>query len=266
MLDGVDRPMTDRVVLVTGGSRGVGRGIAEELGLQGATVFVTGRTVDRADLGHGCVPVVCDHTDDAQVRRAFDRVLAEGQRIDVLVNNVWGGYERMVEDGQFTWGVPFWRQPLWRWDAMFAAGVRAHYVASALAAAHMVERRSGLIVNVSFWAAQKRVGNVPYGVSKAATDKLTADTAAELRSHGVAVVSVYPGLVRTEKVMEAAAYLDLSNSESPRFMGRVVSALARDPAIMQKSGAVLVAATCARDYGFSDIDGRQPIPLSLDAV
>jgi NAD(P)-dependent dehydrogenase (short-subunit alcohol dehydrogenase family) len=266
MLEGVDRPMTDRVVLVTGGSRGVGRGIAEELAQQGATVYVTGRTVDRADLGPDCIPVVCDHTDDEQVRRAFDRVLSEGQRIDVLVNNVWGGYERMVEDGQFTWGVPFWRQPLWRWDAMFAAGVRAHYVASALAGAHMVERRSGLIVNVSFWAAQKRIGNVPYGVSKAATDKLTADTAAELRPHGVAVVSVYPGLVRTEKVMEAAAYLDLSNSESPRFMGRVVGALARDPAIMAKSGTVLVAAACAREYGFTDIDGRQPIPLSLEDV
>jgi len=258
--------MVDRIVLVTGGSRGVGRGIAEELADQGATVFVTGRTVERADLGPGCIPIACDHTDDEQVRRAFDRVLSEGKRLDVLVNNVWGGYERMVEQGQFTWAVPFWHQPLWRWDAMFGAGVRAHYVASALAADHMVERHAGLIVNVSFWAAQKHVANVPYGVSKAATDKLTADAAAELRPYGVAVVSVYPGLVRTEKVMEAAAYLDMTNSESPRFMGRVVSALARDPAIMEKSGAVLVAATCAIEYGCTDVDGRQPIPLTIDDV
>jgi dehydrogenase/reductase SDR family protein 1 len=134
--------------------------------------------------------------------------------IDILVNNVWGGYERMLEDGAFTWGKPFWEQPLWRWDAMFSAGVRAHYHASQLAARTMVARRRGLIVNISFWAAQKHVANVAYGVSKAATDKMTADTATELRPHGVTAVALYPGLVRTEKVMEAAAWLDLTNSES----------------------------------------------------
>jgi dehydrogenase/reductase SDR family protein 1 len=110
----------------------------------------------------------------------------------------------MVEDGQFTWGRPSWEQPLWRWDAMFAAGVRAHYSATRLAAPAMVEQRSGLIVNISFWVAQKHIGNVAYGVSKAATDKLTAEMAHELKPYGVAVVSLYPGLVRTEKVMEAA--------------------------------------------------------------
>src|ERR1044071_6251744 len=102
---------------------------------------------------------------------------------------------------------------------MFAAGVRAHYVAASLAARSMVERQTGLIVNISFWAAQKYIGNVAYGVAKAATDKMTADMAHELRKHNVAVVSLYPGLVRTEKVLEAAAFLDLSNSESPQFIG-----------------------------------------------
>ena len=124
----------------------------------------------------------------------------------------------------------------------------------------------GLIVNVSFWAAQKHIGNVAYGVAKAATDKLTADTAHELRAHGVAVVSLYPGLVRTEKVMEAAAFLDLSNSESPQFIGRAVAALAADPEIMGRSGQVLVAAALAREYGFTDVDGRQPRPLTLADV
>src|SRR5919201_6608319 len=138
----------------------------------------------------------------------------------------------MIENGEFTWPRPFWQQPLWRWDAMFQAGVRAHYVASQLAAQMMVARRRGLIVNISFWAAQKYIGNVAYGVSKAATDKMTADMATELRPHGVTVVSLYPGLVRTEKVMEAAAYLDMSNSEAPRFVGRAVAALASDPGIM----------------------------------
>src|SRR4051812_25874670 len=131
--------------------------------------------------------------------------------------------------GNFTWSRPFWEQPVWRWDAMFAAGVRAYYRASQLAAPVMIARRHGLIVNISFWAAQKHIGNVAYGVSKAATDKLTADMAEELKPHNVAVVSLYPGLVRTEKVMQAAQYLDLSNSESPDFIGRAVAALATDP-------------------------------------
>jgi len=262
--------MTDdlkgKVALVTGGSRGVGRGVAEELGVRGATVYVTGRTVARSDLGAGCVPVVCDHTDDTQVRSAIDRIVAERGQIDILVNNVWGGYERMVEDGAFTWPKPFWEQPLWRWDAMFGAGVRAHYHASQLVAPTMIARRRGLIVNISFWAAQKHIGNVAYGVSKAATDKMTNDMAEELRKHNVAVISLYPGLVRTEKVMEAAAFLDLSNSESPRFVGRAVAALATDPRVMEKSGTVVVAAACANEYAFTDIDGKQPRPLSRDEV
>src|SRR5947209_962247 len=117
----------------------------------------------------------------------------------------------MIEDGSFTWPKPFWDQPLWRWDAMFSAGVRAHYRASQLAAAGMVERKTGLIVNISFWAAQKHIGNVAYGVSKAATDKMTADMAVELRPHGITAVSLYPGLGRAENVTEAAAWLDLTN-------------------------------------------------------
>ncbi|MFB3905069.1 MAG: SDR family NAD(P)-dependent oxidoreductase [Acidobacteriota bacterium] len=187
----------------------------------------------------------CDHRSDEQVRSAFDRVAAEQRRLDKLVNNVWGGYENMIENGEFTWPRPFRRQPVWRWDAMFQAGVRAHYVASQLAAELMVAQRSGLIVNISFWAAQKHIGNVAYGVSKAATDKMTADMSYELREHNVAVVSLYPGLVRTEKVMEAAEWLDLSNSESPQFIGRAVGALAADNKVMEKSGKVLIAAALA---------------------
>jgi NAD(P)-dependent dehydrogenase (short-subunit alcohol dehydrogenase family) len=172
----------------------------------------------------------------------------------------------MIENGEFTWPRPFWQQPLWRWDAMFQAGVRAHYVASQWAAAMMIGQQSGLIVNISFWAAQKYVGNVAYGVSKAATDKMTADMAHELRQASVAVVSLYPGLVRTEKVMQSAAWLDLSNSESPQFIGRAVVALACDPQVMNKSGQVLIAATLADEYGFTDIDGQKPRPLTLDDV
>jgi dehydrogenase/reductase SDR family member 1 len=254
------------VALVTGGSRGVGRGVSEHLAEVGATVYVTGRTVSEAQLPRSCTPVTCDHTNDGQVAAVFDRVASEQSRLDLLVNNVWGGYERMVENGQFTWGLPFWQQPLWRWDAMFDAGVRAHYVASTFASRMMVAQRSGLIVNISFWAAQKHIANVPYGVSKAATDKLTFDMAHELRPHGVAVVSLYPGLVRTEKVMEAAAFLDMTNSESPHYIGRVIAALASDPDILAKSGQVLVAAAEAACYDIADVDGKRPAPLTLDRL
>src|SRR5262249_18932763 len=167
------------------------------------------------------------------------RIAVEQGRLDILVNNVWGGYENMIEEGEFIWSRPFWQQPVWRWDSMFQAGVRAHYVASRLAAQVMVPQRSGLIVNISFWAAQKHVGNVAYGVSKAATDKMAFDMSHELRPYDVAAVSLYPGLVRTESVIQAAEWLDLSNSESPRFTGRAVVALAADPQIMDKSGSVL---------------------------
>jgi len=255
-----------KVAVVTGGSRGVGKGIASELSRQGATVFVTGRSEAELRRIDGAVGIVCDHRDDAQVAAAFERVARESGAVDVLVNNVWGGYERMIDNGEFTWAKPFWEQPLWRWDSMFAAGVRAAYQASQLAAPGMIARSRGLIVNISFWAAQKRVGNVAYGVAKAATDKMTADMAVELERHGVAIVSLYPGLVRTEKVMEAAAWLDLSNSESPEFIGRAVAALAADDAVLRHTGRVLVAAAVAREYGFTDVDGKSPRPLTIADV
>jgi dehydrogenase/reductase SDR family protein 1 len=265
--DNFMQTLNGKVALVTGASRGVGKGIALELSEAGAIVYITGRSVEEMQYlsGRGTA-IECDHRDDEQVRKAFSRISDEQGRLDILVNNVWGGYENMLEGGEFTWPRPFWQQPLWRWDAMFQAGVRAHYVASQLAAPMMVAQRSGLIVNISFWAAQKHIGNVAYGVSKAATDKLTADMSHELLEHNVAVVSLYPGLVRTEKVMLAAEWLDLSNSESPQFIGRAVAALAADPSAMERTGSVLVAAGLAKEYGFTDIDGKTPRPLTLSDV
>ena len=259
-------PLHGQVALVTGGSRGIGRGVASELARQGAKVFVTGRTEsDLATIGEGTIGIRCDHTVDSDVEAAFARI-AQDDAIDILVNSVWGGYERMVDNGEFTWMKPFWEQPLWRWDAMFGAGVRAHYQASQLAAPGMVARRRGLIVNISHWAAQKHLGNVAYGVSKAATDKMTAHMASELQPHGVTVVSLYPGMVRTENVMASAAWLDLSNSESPEFIGRAIAALAADPDVLRHTGKALVAAALALDYGFTDVDGKNPRPLTLADV
>jgi NAD(P)-dependent dehydrogenase (short-subunit alcohol dehydrogenase family) len=259
--------LTAKVAVVTGATQGVGRGVARELARLGAQVFVTGRSAPEYDrLDDQTTALRCDHRDDRQVAAAFERIISESGAIDILVNSVWGGYERMIDGGEFTWSRPFWEQPLWRWDAMFGAGVRAFYQASQLAAPAMIARRRGLIVNISHWAAQKHIGNVAYGVSKAATDKMTADMATELKPHAVTVVSLYPGMVRTEKVMAAAQWLDLSNSESPDFIGRAVAALAADPDAVRHTGKVLVAAALAQEYGFTDIDGATPRPLTIADV
>ncbi|MBU2551492.1 MAG: SDR family NAD(P)-dependent oxidoreductase [Proteobacteria bacterium] len=277
-----------RIALVAGASRGVGRGVALGLGEAGAVVYVAGRTrapeeaseglpgtieetarmID--DLGGRGLAVQCDFRDDAAVHSLFDRVSAEQGGLDLLVNCVWGGYEGMVEaDGRYTWEAPFWEQPMWRWDAMFEAGLRAAYSAGRLAARLMTARRSGLIVNMSYWAARKYMGNTAYGVSKAATDRLTSDMASEIRPYGVAVVSLYPGLVRTERVMRAVEFgapLDLDQSESPQFIGRAVAALAADPRIMERTGRFLVAAELAVEYDFTDVDGNRPRALSLESA
>src|SRR5262245_58475168 len=273
--------MKRKVAVVTGASRGVGKGIALGLGEAGVTVYITGRSVEEktdveefggteyataeavTGMGGKGISIRCDHRDDAQVEEAFKQIAKESKKLDILVNNAWGGYENMREGRTLTYFKPFWEQPFWRWDAMFDAGVRAAYTSSALAARLMIKKESGLIVNISFWSAQVYLGNTQYGVSKAAVDKMTEYMARELKKYKVAVVSLYPGLVRTESIMRNAKHFDMSNSESPQFIGRVVAALAKDPHIIKKSGQVLVAAQEALEYGIKDIDGKQPRPVTL---
>jgi dehydrogenase/reductase SDR family protein 1 len=278
------KTLTGKIALVTGASRGVGKGIALGLGEAGATVYLTGRTVEEGqtavnlpgtidqtarevtELGGTGIAVRCDHTHDEEVRAVFQRIQTEQGRLDILVNNVWGGYEHFFDGTEFWKEKGFWEAPLSRWDKMFQAGVRAHYVASVFAAPMMIAQGVGLMVNISFFSAQKDNGGAAYGPAKAADDRMAACMAHELRPHGVAAVSLYPGLVRTEGVLKAGEHFNLSNSESPQFIGRAVAALAADPDVMAKSGQVLVAAALGLEYGFSDIDGKQPRPLSLDEI
>ena len=261
-------PSRLRTAVVTGASRGVGRGIATALVQAGYRVFATGRTIDAADLPEAVARITCDHRNDDDTAAVFAEVLESGEGLDVLVNSAWGGYERMVEDGEFTWPLPFWKQPRHRWSSMMDAGVRAAFVASVHAARIMTFQGHGLIVNLSYWAAQKHIGNAIYGVAKAATDKMTADMADEARPHGVSVISLYPGLVRTEAVVSAAegGAFDLSNSESPEFVGRVIVALADDPSTLERSGKVIVAAAAAAALGVTDVDGNLPTPLTLESA
>jgi NAD(P)-dependent dehydrogenase (short-subunit alcohol dehydrogenase family) len=267
-------PLDGAVALVTGASRGIGKGCALELGAAGATVYVTGRSVSEGDHplpgtvgataqeidalgGHG-VAVALDHRDDAAVRALFERIDADHGRIDVLVNNAF-----IVTDS-LTSGKKFWELPISDWDDMLDVGTRSAFVASWCAAQRMVPAGKGLIVNISSSGAEEYAWNVAYGVGKCALDRVTADTAIELRDRGVSVVSVWPGFVRTERIDLGAAAgllpptLDLSTSESPRFCGRAVVALATDPAVDRFTGRAVAARDLADEYGFTDVDGRLP--------
>ena len=271
-LDG--KPLAGKVALVTGASRGIGKGCALELGAAGATVYVTGRTVSEGEHplpgtvgataqeidslgGHG-VAIALDHRDDAAVGALFERIDAEHGHIDVLVNNAF-----IVTDS-LTSGKKFWELPISDWDDMLDVGTRSAFVASWYAAQRMVPAGRGLIVNISSSGAEEYAWNVAYGVGKCALDRVTADTAVELRDHGVHVVSLWPGFVRTERIDLGAAAgllpptLDLSTSESPRFCGRAVVALATDPAVARFTGRAVAARDLADEYGFTDVDGGLP--------
>ncbi|WP_280220048.1 SDR family NAD(P)-dependent oxidoreductase [Nocardia neocaledoniensis] len=279
-MSGTPQILGGRVAVVTGASRGIGKGIALELGAAGATVYVTGRTTaagrlpgtvhdtaaEVTALGGRGVAVVCDHADDAAVEKLFTQVRAEQGRLDVLVNNVYNS------PAAARWlGRKFWDVPAKAWDETFDIGVRSHYVASVFAAPLLIEA-AGLIVNVSSPGAERYMHNAVYGVAKTALDRLTADLAHDLDGTGATAVSIWPGIVNTELLQMIPAdehgrrevtlpgegTFDLDAAESPRFPGRAVVALAADPARAARAGKAWKVADLAAEYGFTDVDGRVP--------
>ena len=260
--------LAGKVAVVTGGSRGVGRGVAEGLGEAGATVYLTGRSQSFDDppaertiqaaaaavtaLGGSGIAVALDHNDDEAVRALFERVRDEQGRLDVLVNNAY-----KIPDPP-VFGGGFWEHPVSVWDDQCGVGLRGYYVASVFAAPLMVEQGSGLIVNISSRGGDEYVFSTSYGVGKCGVDRMAQDMAFELKDHGVAALSLRPSAVKTEFVLDAVAQgnmqLDPERAESPRFTGRCVAALAADANLMEKSGGVYSVKELAGEYGFVDPD------------
>jgi dehydrogenase/reductase SDR family member 1 len=261
--------MSSRVALVTGASRGLGRGIALALGEAGWTVWVTGRssrsvgptshlpgTVEETaeavtKAGGEGIAAVCDHSDDEQTRAVVGRIQAQSRGLHLLVNNAWGGYERLNAGAWEEWNAPFWDQPLELWDAMFSAGVRAHYATTVLCAPLLRATPGRLVVTISMEAGARHQSHhgVAYSVAKAADDRLAVAVSTALSGDGVASVALYPGLVRTEGVMQFAEHLDLADSQSPAGVGRVIARLAADDDVMSLTGRALTVAELARRYG-----------------
>ncbi|HYF74969.1 MAG TPA: SDR family NAD(P)-dependent oxidoreductase, partial [Candidatus Nitrosocosmicus sp.] len=207
----------------------------------------------------------CDHSRDEEVEGLFGRVMKEQGRLDILVNNAWGGGMHAMQG--YFFNTPFWKQPVALWDDNFNVGLRSNYIASRLAAQIMTGQKSGLIVNISFYGGRRYFNNVSYGVCKAAVDRLSADTAHELKQYGIPVFSLYPGQVSTEGMVELSKYsseINIANMESPQYTGRCIAALAADPNAIERTGEILLTGEIGEYYGFADIGGRCPRTLRAE--
>ena len=259
-----------RVALVTGASRGIGRGVAQELAERGALVYVTGRTLEEGGAalpgslpgtveeiraaGGEAIAVACDHRDDAAVERLFEQIRGEQGRLDLLVNNAF----LLPED--LDPKLPFWQTPLSNWDDMIDVGTRSAYVASVFAAGMMVEQRDGLIVHISSFGGRHYHLHVAYGVGKQGLARFAKDGGRQLAPHGVSMVSLWPYFVKTERLLLAPMGdgVDLEGAESIRFAGIGIASLAADPDRQRFNGRAVTTHQLAREYGFRDIDGSMP--------
>lgn len=266
--------LKNKIAVVTGASRGAGKGIALALGEAGATVYVTGRSKKEGDAplpgtvfasadeitkrGGKGIAVVVDHTDDAAVKALFEQVKQQQGKLDILVNNATHLPGALTDEGGF------WQKPLNLVDIL-NVGMRSYYVASFYAAPLMVEQQSGLIINTSSFGGRCYMHGPAYGAGKAAVDKMAYDMSVDLKPFNVACVSLWMGLLRTERTMavfseEPEKYADLLNAtESVELTGRVIAALYNDTSLMQKSGQTLIGAELANSYGIKDIDGKIPV-------
>ncbi|MGO8957966.1 MAG: SDR family NAD(P)-dependent oxidoreductase [Streptosporangiaceae bacterium] len=257
-----------RVAWVTGASRGVGRGIAIALGGAGWVVYVTARSSAARRSGHlpgtveataaavsaaggEGVAVMCDHRDDRAAEAVAARIAAERGRLSLLVNCAWAGYERLNAGAWDEWNAPFWRQPVELFDAMFAGGVRAHYVALALSAPLLMSTPDSLVATISVAIPEsgQRDYGVAYSMAKTADDRLALAAAEQLREHNVCSVAVHPDWVRTEGVLQFAEHLDLASSQSPEGVGRAIAALADDRERMSLTGQALTVEMLGFRYG-----------------
>jgi NAD(P)-dependent dehydrogenase (short-subunit alcohol dehydrogenase family) len=273
--------LAGQVAVVTGATRGAGLGIARVLGTEGATVYVTGRSVrgaptvpdypgsieDAADEvsargGHG-IAVQCDHTDEQSVIELFGRVEAGHGRLDVLVCNAWAGYMPYPEHNEW-FSQPFWQQSMERWDGMFTGGLRAHLLTARYGLPVMLPARRGLVVFTTFTMGRKYLGNVFYDVAKNGICRAAEVLASELEEHEIAVVALTPGWVLAERMTELTPS-QRAQTESVEYIGRAIAALAADPAVMRRSGQVLAVGNLAREYGFTDVDGRQPTAYPISS-
>ena len=273
-----------KIALVTGGSRGAGRGIALELGKAGAVVYVSGRslrgtttrgfpgsideTVEEVlNNGGKAYACRCDHTRDEDTKALIERIRQEQGRLDILVNNVWGLHDLEVN----LQPKAFWEYPLHMWDAMFQCGVRAQIATNHYAIPLMMEADSGFIVHTTFQDQDKYLGTFYYDLAKNTINRSVLSLAHDLKNTKITVVAVSPGWMRTE-LMLMNFYTDenhwqeveaLNRTESTYYIGRAVSALAGDSEIRHKNGLVLQVGDLAQEYGFTDIDGRFIPPFLL---
>ncbi len=277
-----DLPLQDHVAVVAGATRGAGRGIARMLGAAGATVYCTGRSVQgwpatpgrpetleetaelvAAEGGRG-IAVRADHTVESEVEQLFARIRAEAGRLDILVNDIWGG------DALTEWGTPFWQLSTAKGLELLERAVHTHIITSRHGVPLMVERDAGLIVEVTDGDTFGYRGNLFYDLAKNAVIRLAYAMAGDLHAHNVTALAVTPGFLRSEAVLDHFGVTEsnwreaigkdeyFAESETPCFVGRAIAALAADPDVAGKSGGLYSSWALAKEYGFTDIDGRRP--------